>query len=163
MQWHTVPWLIWDNLSIFQYLALVHFHLRRTAKVMFSSLWVDWLVVCLLVCLPVSIYVCLNICLLTLRENASTDFHEIFGIGLDWYTIQSGSRFNMKMSSYQYMKCHCGVKMVVRSSYLHNGISDAGKMTPLYWIRTLEHLEIATFYLLVTGFFFLFSGGIPTC
>ena len=38
------------------------------------------------------------------------------------------------MSSYQYRKSHCDDKTVVRSSYLHNGISYTGKMTPLYWI-----------------------------
>ena len=39
------------------------------------------------------------------------------------------------MSSYQYRKSHCGDKTVVRSSYLHNGISYTGKITSLYWIR----------------------------
>ena len=39
------------------------------------------------------------------------------------------------MQSYQYRKSHCGDKTVVRSSYLHNGISYIGKMTSLYWIR----------------------------
>ena len=39
------------------------------------------------------------------------------------------------MSSYQYRKSHCGDKTVVRSSYLHNGISYIGKMSSLYWIR----------------------------
>ena len=43
--------------------------------------------------------------------------------------------FNIKMSSYQYRKSHCGGKMVVRSSYLDNGISYTGKMTSLYWTR----------------------------
>ena len=41
------------------------------------------------------------------------------------------------MLSYQYRKPHCGDKTVVRSSYLHNGISYTGKMTSLYWIRAL--------------------------
>ena len=40
----------------------------------------------------------------------------------------------MKMLSYQYRKSHCGDKTVVRSSYLHNGISYTGKMSSLYWI-----------------------------
>ena len=48
----------------------------------------------------------------------------------------SGPRFNIKMSSYQYRKSHCGDKTVVKSSYLHNGISYTGKTTSLYWIRT---------------------------
>ena len=45
-----------------------------------------------------------------------------------------GPWFNIKMSSYQYRKSHCGDKTVVRSSYLHNGISYTGKMASLYWI-----------------------------
>ena len=40
-----------------------------------------------------------------------------------------------RMSSYQYRKSHCGDKTVVRSSYLHNGISYTDKMMSLYWIR----------------------------
>ena len=46
----------------------------------------------------------------------------------------SGPWFNIKMSSYQYRKSHCGDKTVVRSSYHHNGISYTGKMTSFYWI-----------------------------
>ena len=38
------------------------------------------------------------------------------------------------MPLYQYRKSHCGDK-IVRSSFLHNGISYTGKMTSLYWIR----------------------------
>ena len=49
--------------------------------------------------------------------------------------LRSGSRFNIKMSSYQYRISHCGDKTVVKSSYLHNRISYTGKMTSLYWIR----------------------------
>ena len=41
------------------------------------------------------------------------------------------------MSSYRYRKSHCGDKTVVRSSYLHNGISYTGKMSSLYWIGAL--------------------------
>ena len=48
-----------------------------------------------------------------------------------------GPWFNIKMSSYQHRKSHCGDKTVVRSSYLHNGISYTGKMSSLYWIMTL--------------------------
>ena len=50
-----------------------------------------------------------------------------------------GPCFNIKMSSYQYRKSHCGDKTVVRSSYLHNGISYTGKMS-LYWIRAQDLL-----------------------
>ena len=63
----------------------------------------------------------------------------------------SGPRFNIKMSSYQYRKTHCGDKTVVKSSYIHNGISYAGKMS-LYWIRALvsapENIHI---FFLVAG------------
>ena len=34
------------------------------------------------------------------------------------------------------LKSTCGDKTVVRSSYLHNGISYTGKMSSLYWIGT---------------------------
>ena len=46
---------------------------------------------------------------------------------------RTGPWFNIKMSSCQYRKSHCGDKAVVRSSYLHNGIFYTGKMS-LYWI-----------------------------
>ena len=49
-----------------------------------------------------------------------------------------GPWFNIKMSSYQYRKSHCGDKTVVRSSYLHSGISYTGKMSSLYWIGALR-------------------------
>ena len=49
-----------------------------------------------------------------------------------------GPRFNIKMTSYQYRKSHCGDKTILRPSYLHNGISYTGKMTSLYWIGALD-------------------------
>ena len=42
--------------------------------------------------------------------------------------------FNLKMPSHQNMK-YQGDKTVLRTFYLHNGISYTGKMTSLYWIR----------------------------
>ena len=51
--------------------------------------------------------------------------------------LSPGPQSNIKMSSYQYRKCRCGDKTVVRSSYLHNVISYTGKMSSLYWIRAL--------------------------
>ena len=36
------------------------------------------------------------------------------------------------------MKSDCGDKMIVRLSYLHNGITYTGKTTSLYWIRAQE-------------------------
>ena len=44
-----------------------------------------------------------------------------------------GCWFNISMFSYQYKKSHCGDKTIIRSSYLHNGISYAGKMTCSCW------------------------------
>ena len=54
-----------------------------------------------------------------------------------------GPRFNIKMSSYQYRKSHCGDKTVVRSSYLHNGIPYTGKMTSLYWFSPLGCMKLS--------------------
>ena len=54
---------------------------------------------------------------------------------MTWETSPSGPWFNIKMTSYQYRKSHCGDKTILRPSYLHNGISYAGKITYLYWIR----------------------------
>ena len=56
----------------------------------------------------------------------------------DWRT---GPWFNIKMSSYQYMKSHCGDKTVIRSSYLHNGISYTGKMASSYWTNPLDIVQ----------------------
>ena len=53
--------------------------------------------------------------------------------------LNTGGWINIKMSSYQYRKSHCGDKTILRPSYLHNGISYTGKMTSLYWIRALNH------------------------
>ena len=52
--------------------------------------------------------------------------------------MRPGGRFNMKMTSYQYRKSHCGDKTFLLPSYLHSGISYNGKMTSLYWIRALS-------------------------
>ena len=61
-------------------------------------------------------------------------------------------RFNIKMSSYQYRKSHCGDKTVIRSSYLHNGISylvvrwhhyiDGAQMVNTYIILWFESAEV---------------------
>ena len=49
-----------------------------------------------------------------------------------------GPWFNIKVSPCQYRKSHCGDKTIVRSFYLHNGISYTGKMTSLYWFNPLH-------------------------
>ena len=66
--------------------------------------------------------------------RTKTSVSLITQVAVLWWT--PGPWFNIKMSSYQYMKSHCGDKTVVRSSYLYNGISYAGKMSSLYWIRS---------------------------
>ena len=62
----------------------------------------------------------------------------------------AGPWFKMKMSSYQYRKSYCGDKTVVRSSYLHNGISYTGKMTSLYWFGTLSLLHQSVDVIILT-------------
>ena len=37
-----------------------------------------------------------------------------------WLCLRSGPWFNIKMSSYQYRKSHCGDKTILRPSYVHN-------------------------------------------
>ena len=43
-----------------------------------------------------------------------------------WQISTAGPWFSIKMPSHQYKKSHCGDKMVMRSSYLHNGSSYIG-------------------------------------
>ena len=54
---------------------------------------------------------------------------DICGISLIYYRLEAGPRFDINMSSCRYRKSHCGDKTVVRSSYLHNGISYIGKVS----------------------------------
>ena len=54
----------------------------------------------------------------------------------------TGPRFNIKMSSYQYRKYHCGDKMVVRSSF----IQYFARNWPWYSLRGL-HIHITWFSL----------------
>ena len=49
-----------------------------------------------------------------------------------------GANSIRKMPSYQYSNFHCGDKTILRTSYLHNGISYTDKMASLYWIRALS-------------------------
>ena len=62
-------------------------------------------------------------------HNASTGKMTLFFI-----ESGPGGQFKIKMPSYQYRKSHYGDKAILRLSYLHNGISYTGKMTPSYWI-----------------------------
>ena len=57
-------------------------------------------------------------------------------------TSRSEPWFNIKVLFYQWTKCRCGDKTVLRSSYLHNGISCTGKMTSQYWTRALLYVHL---------------------
>ena len=73
---------------------------------------------------------------LSMLRNTKSDIYSsslCWAITSNCWPLESGGWFNIKMSSYQYRKSHCGDKTVVKSSYLHNGISYTGKMTSLYW------------------------------
>ena len=59
-------------------------------------------------------------------------YSSVVEIGMLWR--KPGFWFNIKMSSYQYKKSRCGDKMILRPSYVHNGISYTGKTTS--WIGT---------------------------
>ena len=50
-------------------------------------------------------------------------------------TSQSKSKQAWAPIQYKDAVSHCGDKTVVRSSYLHNGISYTGKTASLYWIK----------------------------
>ena len=80
------------------------------------------------------------------------------------YFARPGPRFNINISSYQYRKCHCGGKIILRQSYLHNVISYTGETVPLYWIRDLVAKSTLSQTLLkpmltskILHFFYLFS------
>ena len=59
-------------------------------------------------------------------------------------TTPTGPWFNIKMPSYQYRKSHCLDKTVVRSSYLHNGISYSGKTVLCEFQAEIFQLVILT-------------------
>ena len=73
-------------------------------------------------------------------------------LGLKWSHDQLGPD-SVNMLSSRYRKSHCGDKTVVRSSYLHNGISYTGKISSLYWIRPLDSTQCgdSTSLLLLQG------------
>ena len=56
-----------------------------------------------------------------------------------------GGWFNIKMTSSQYRKSHCGDKTILWPSYLHNGVSYTGKMASLYWIRAQTRIGFLSF------------------
>ena len=69
------------------------------------------------------------------RRTRTTPFQIVIAANV---LMRPGPWFNIKKTSYQHRKSHCGDKTVVRSSYLHNGFSYTGKMTYLYWFSPLK-------------------------
>ena len=80
-----------------------------------------------------------SICCWHNERFGNTTPPSVFGIS-PW--LRPGPRFNIKMSSYQNRKSRFGDKTVVRSSYLHNGISYSGKTTSLYRVRALLLIDV---------------------
>ena len=74
--------------------------------------------------------------------NTPGDYH-ISNLSRKFHERIPGPWFNIKMSSYQYRKSHCGDKTILRPSYLHNGISYTGKTTSLYWIGALISTKLS--------------------
>ena len=74
---------------------------------------------------------------------------------LDRTLRQPGPWFNIKMTSYQYRKSHCGDKTILRPSYLHNGIPYTGKTISLYWIRA--QMSVSCQAVFCFRFFFIVS------
>ena len=65
-----------------------------------------------------------NACLCDRYSVTRMDSHRLSGCFLEHASSKKpGSRFNIKMISYPYMKSHCGDKTILRPSYLHNWIS----------------------------------------
>ena len=58
--------------------------------------------------------------------------------------LQTGGRFNIKMSSYQYRKSHCGDKMTLWPFHFHNRIFYPTSKASLYWIwMKAPHLTLS--------------------
>ena len=71
---------------------------------------------------------------------------------LQYPATSPGPWFDIKISTYQYRKSHCGDKTVVRSSYLHHWISYTGKMSSLYWTGALTTCHVAALKPRLNGF-----------
>ena len=56
-------------------------------------------------------------------------------------------QFNTKMP-YQYRNSHCGNKMILRRSYLHNGISYTGNTPQLAVCQDIECFSVQSMFLL---------------
>ena len=67
-------------------------------------------------------------CPLWRHRNVHETQEDLYPVG--WISI--------KMQSYQYRNSHCRDKTILRSSYLHIGISYTSKMVSWYWIRALQ-------------------------
>ena len=74
-------------------------------------------------------YICLHFSSSLMKDKNTLVLHNQYHAC--WYL---GPWFNIKKSSYQYRKCHCGDKTNLCPSYLCNGISYTGKKASLSWI-----------------------------
>ena len=86
-----------------------------------------------------------------MKENMRKEAFERFQFKKNLVHLIPGPRFNIKMSSYQYRKSHCGDKTILRPSYLHNGISYTGKTLSLYWIGAQVLIDENISLLIRTG------------
>ena len=101
-----------------------------------------------LCCWRIRLYMAISLCVNTNEVDE-----------LKWNTLNvlsPGPWFNIKMSSYQSRKSHCG--SVVRSSYFHNGISYTSKMASLYWTSPLGPIVTWTSFSNVFSWRCLYSG-----
>ena len=58
------------------------------------------------------------------------------------YCVKPGRWFNIEMSSYRYGKSNCGYKTIVRSPFLHNGVSYTGRTISWHCIWALRAIPI---------------------
>ena len=71
----------------------------------------------------------------------------IWNFPVEFLRSWQGTCFHTKISPYQYRASHCGGKTFVKSYYLHNGISRAGKMICSYQIGAQGFCDYDTTHL----------------
>ena len=136
---HTPTVYFFDMLSNIAWLV---FHqsvasLRWLNKLYLTHFW-WWLGICLAILVSrhgvYSVYIACCGYVSCVSSWSPFFYNQTINYHICWY---AGPWFNIKMSSYQYWKSHCGDKTILRPSYLHNGISYTGKTTSLYRISSL--------------------------
>ena len=119
--WHAIPCGVRS-----EEIKSCHLEIHLEAEVHIQLIGMDFM----LVVSAILIHLLFNFHVLAQGSDVESKGDRLSSSGENW--------FNIKMSSYQYRKSHCGDKTVVRSSYLYNEISYTGKMSSLYWIRALD-------------------------